>query len=127
MKDANVTLDFGYISHNTRTNDQGFASFELAISFIGSEVDVIIQAEGYEDLRYSTRITENGTLELIPSRLKEEEISPPSPPPDDAEDKGFPWGIMVLIIVLSLLLLIAFFQFVIRKKLEKVSGEIEEE
>ncbi|MGA1793706.1 MAG: PKD domain-containing protein [Thermoplasmatota archaeon] len=125
IEGANVTLDFGDLFYYNLTDDQGFATFELPVSLLGSEVDVIIKAEGYKELRYSTRINENGTLDMAPARLEKEEASPP--PLGDGKEKGFPWGVVILIVVLSILLLIAVSQFVIRKKLGKAPDEIEEE
>jgi hypothetical protein len=106
---AEITLNFEGDIYRNSTNGSGIATFNLSMIYLRADVNITIEAEGYEILTFDTYLT-HGSIGIPLPKLKLIEIVKPE------KEKEFPLFVVILLIVFILLILIAVAVFIIRRK-----------
>jgi hypothetical protein len=111
---AEITLNFNGNIYQNSTNGSGIAKFILSMIHYLADVNVTIEAEGYEILTFDTYLR-HGSMGIPLPKMKLIEKDEPD------KEKDFPTFIVILLIIFILLILIAVTIYMIKRK-QKVEG-----
>ncbi len=71
LEGANVTVQFNGQEYKARTDDEGYIVVEMPSTVVGTSLNISASMEGYENMTYSTLVTDDGSLEERPPIMKE--------------------------------------------------------
>jgi hypothetical protein len=112
---AEITLNFNGDIYQNSTNESGIATFNLSMIYARADVNVTIEAEGYEIQTFDTYVKTGGSLGIPLPKMKLIEKDEPE------KEKDFPTFIVILLIIFILLILIAVTIYIIKRK-QKAEG-----
>ena len=114
IENCQVTISIGNLTLDSNTDSDGMVSFNLSEDLFGSDIDISLSAEGYNETDTSTVITMEGTLEGDLPALGRVYVEPKEEEKDE-KDKT------VLFLVIGAIVLMLIIAFVIFRKKEKTS------
>jgi hypothetical protein len=114
---AEIILNFEGDIYRNSTNGSGIATFNLSMIYLRADVNITIEAEGYEILTFDTYLR-HGSIGIPLPKMK---LIEKYEPEKEKAEKGFPTFIVVLLIIFILLILIAVTIYIIKRK-QKAEG-----